>query len=169
MRFFPMTTLYSLAFVFALSLWLAKASPLAKAASLPRSTPWSLAKRQMIVPSHGFTAAPANGTTIEHGTSFDFSYDNANYRHSGTARSRDVTNDGGLVEGSYVVAFGDYLIANFGLPPMQPTPPPTLTMPTLDAIASGSTLYFSVVETYNVCPGHIAFEYGLEVTTVVYV
>ncbi len=33
------------------------------------------------------------------------------------------------------------------------TPPPaTLTLPTLDDIEDGTTLYFSVIETYRDCP-----------------
>ena len=45
---------------------------------------------------------------------------------------------------------------------MQPTPPPTLAMPTLDDIVSGTTLFFSVVETYNVCPVSDVFRLNLD-------
>ncbi|KAI0326375.1 hypothetical protein GY45DRAFT_1285588 [Cubamyces sp. BRFM 1775] len=149
------------------------------AVSLPRAPSPDLAKRQIVVPTHGFTAEPANDSIIQGDADFDFLYYNSNYCHSGYSQisvylstsvptNDDVTNEGGLADGSYVVDFGTYLIANFGLPPMQPTPPPTLVMPTLGDVASGTTLFFSVVETYNVCPGHIEFEYGLETTTIVY-
>ena len=103
------------------------AAPSATAVSLPRapaSLP-NLAKRQIIAPSHGFTAEPANSSIIEGGADFDFLYYNSNYCHSGYSQisvylstsaptDGDVTNEGGLADGSYVVDFGTYLIANFG-------------------------------------------------------
>ncbi|KAI8983329.1 hypothetical protein BD414DRAFT_578914, partial [Trametes punicea] len=79
----------------------------------------------------------------------------------------DVTTGGELVNGSFIYKFGDYLIANFGLPPMETPPPSTLTAPTVD-VPDGVTLYFSVIETYMDCPGGIHLEYGLETTSVVY-
>ena len=98
-----------------------------KAVSLPRApAPLPhLVKRQMVVPTHGFTAEPANASIVEGGADFDFLYYNSNYCHSGYSQisvylstsaptNNDVTNEGGLVDGSYVVDFGTYLIANFG-------------------------------------------------------
>lgn len=35
---------------------------------------------------------------------------------------------------------------------METPPPATLTAPTLDGVADGTTLYFSVVELYRDCP-----------------
>ncbi|KAL1952348.1 hypothetical protein VTO73DRAFT_1497 [Trametes versicolor] len=139
----------------------------------------SLVKRQIVIPTHGTTVAPADGSTITPGTSFPFNYEHANACESGYSpisvylstsppTSSDVTNAGELADGSFVFHFGDYLIPNFGLPPMETPPPATLTAPTLDGVADGTTLYFSVVELYRDCPGHVPLEFGLETTTVNY-
>ncbi|KAI9062760.1 hypothetical protein FKP32DRAFT_1573857 [Trametes sanguinea] len=137
----------------------------------------AVTKRQGVVPAHGLTVQPADGSTITAGASFPFEYRNDDYCESGyspisvylsTSPPTDADVSGGeLVDGSFVYKFGDYLIANFGLPPMETPPPPTLTAPTLD-VAEGATLYLSVVETYRDCPGGVQLEYGLETTTVQY-
>ncbi|KAI0666213.1 hypothetical protein C8Q78DRAFT_984575 [Trametes maxima] len=121
-------------------------------------------KRQIVVPSHGTTVNPADGSTITPGASFPFTYQDRNFCESGYSliwlylsveppTSANVTTGGQLADGSFVFTFGDFLIPNFGLPAMQnpPPPPSTLTAPTLD-IADDTTLYFSVVETYRDCP-----------------
>lgn len=85
----------------------------------------SLAKRQIVIPTHGTTVAPANGSTITPRTSFPFNYEHANACESGYSpisvylstsppTSSDVTNAGELANGSFVFHFGDYLIPNFG-------------------------------------------------------
>ncbi|KAI0638935.1 hypothetical protein C8Q77DRAFT_1213661 [Trametes polyzona] len=151
---------------------LAVLAPLTSAVSVPT-------KRQIVVPAHGTTVNPAEGSTITPGASFAFKYENIDFCESGYSpisvylstsppTAADVTSGGELSEGSFVYRFGDFLIANFGLPPMGTPPPPTLTAPTLDGVADGTTLYFSVVETYRDCPGGIELEFGLETTTVTY-
>ncbi|RDX43946.1 hypothetical protein OH76DRAFT_1487495 [Lentinus brumalis] len=140
-----------------------------------------LGKRQQVVSAHGTTTAPANGSTIVPGSTFPFHYSDSNFCESGYSlisvylstsapTAADVTTSGGLVDGSFSFDFGNFLIPNFGLPPMTTPPPPpaTLTAPTLSGIADGTELFFTVVETFRDCPpdGHI--EYGLETTTVVY-
>ncbi|KAI0757451.1 hypothetical protein C8Q80DRAFT_101692 [Daedaleopsis nitida] len=135
-------------------------------------------KRQNVVPTHGTTIAPTDGTTVSPGTTFPFTYNRVNYCESGytpisvylssTAPANAAVTNGELANGSYVYKFGDYLFANFGLPQMGTPPPSTLDMPSLDGVAEGTTLYLSVIETYRDCPGHVALEYGLETTTVIY-
>ncbi|KAI0825261.1 hypothetical protein BC628DRAFT_1374272 [Trametes gibbosa] len=136
-------------------------------------------KRQIVVPAHGVTASPADGSTITAETSFPFAYHNVDFCESGYSpisvylstsppTSADVTSGGELADGSFVFKFGDYLIANFGLPVMGTPPPSTLTAPTLGGVTEGTTLYLSVVETYRDCPGGVSLEFGLETTTVVY-
>ncbi|OSD05389.1 hypothetical protein PYCCODRAFT_1465295 [Trametes coccinea BRFM310] len=147
------------------------------AASCSQAASLAVAKRQGVVPAHGLTVQPADGSTVTPGAAFPFEYENENYCESGyspisvylsTSPPTDADVSGGeLVDGSFVYKFGDYLIANFGLPPMETPPPPTLTAPTLD-VADDATLYLSVVETYRDCPGGVALEYGLETTTVLY-
>ncbi|KAI0662370.1 hypothetical protein C8Q70DRAFT_957870 [Cubamyces menziesii] len=149
------------------------------AASFTHAASLTAAKRQIVVPAHGTTTEPTGGSVIAAGDAFPFKYENVDYCESGYSpisvflsttapTDADVTNSGELADGSYVYKFGDFLIANFGLPGMGTPPPPTLTMPPLDGVSDGSTLYLSVVETYRDCPGGIQFEYGLETTTVVY-
>ncbi|PIL30851.1 hypothetical protein GSI_07019 [Ganoderma sinense ZZ0214-1] len=139
----------------------------------------AVAPRQIVESQHGTTVQPASGSTLTPGAAFSFSYTNENLCHSGytpisvylstsAPTSSDVTTSGGLADGSFVYHFGDYLIANFGLPTKETPPPSTLTFPTVNSAADGQTLYFSVVETYRDCPGGIPLEYGLETTTVVY-
>ncbi|KAI0358909.1 hypothetical protein OH77DRAFT_1395991 [Trametes cingulata] len=153
-------------------------STLALSASLTHAATLAATKRQIVVSEHGTTVDPVSGSTITPGASFPFSYENRNFCESGYSpisvylsttqpTTADVTNSGELADGSFVFKFGDFLIANFGLPPMETPPPPTLTAPTLD-VTDGSTLYLSVVETYRDCPGHVPLEFGLETTTVVY-
>ncbi|KAI1789181.1 hypothetical protein LXA43DRAFT_893331 [Ganoderma leucocontextum] len=157
----------------------AAASALALSFLSTGCTAATLAPRQIVVSAHGTTVEPASGSTLTPGSAFSFSYTNEDYCHSGYSpisvylstsapTSADVTTSGGLVSGSFAYHFGDYLIANFGLPTMGTPPPSTLTLPTLNGTVDGNTLYFSVVETYNDCPGGVPFEYGLETTTVVY-
>lgn len=85
----------------------------------------SLVKRQIVIPTHGTTVAPADSSTITPKTMFSFNYENANACESGYSpisvylstsppTSADVTNAGELVDGSFVFHFGDYLIPNFG-------------------------------------------------------
>ncbi|KAH9927437.1 uncharacterized protein BXZ73DRAFT_90716 [Epithele typhae] len=128
----------------------------------------------------GTTVEPTNGETIDPDTSFPFDYENANICHSGYSHisvylsdsaptSADISG-GELVAGSFIFKFGDWLIPNFGLPAMTnpPPPPSSLQMPELDSVADGTTLFFSVVETFGGCPPDGHTEYGLETTTVVY-
>lgn len=136
-------------------------------------------KRQ-VVSAHGTTVEPASDSSIAPGTSFPFSYEQANYCEAGYSpisvylcssppTAVDVTTSGELTNGSFLFKFGDYLIPNFGMPrlrvffsvdscvhmsglPQMNTPPPaTLTMPDVDE-ADGTTLYFAVVETFEYCP-----------------
>ncbi|KAI0651406.1 hypothetical protein C8Q79DRAFT_996861 [Trametes meyenii] len=150
------------------------------AATLTQGASLGATKRQIVDPEHGTTVNPTNGSTITAGASFPFTYQDRNFCESGYSliwlylstsppTSADVTSSGQLADGSFVFAFGDFLIPNFGLPAMQSPPPPpsTLIAPTLD-VAGGTTLYFSVVETYRDCPGNIQLEFGVETTTVVY-
>ncbi|EJF58487.1 hypothetical protein DICSQDRAFT_110246 [Dichomitus squalens LYAD-421 SS1] len=143
------------------------------------ATAASLKPRQIVDTAHGVTVQPSDGSVIVPGTAFPFDYENRNYCESGYSpisvymsatapTSANVTNDGTLADGSFVFHFGDFLIANFGLPPMETPPPSTLTPPTLSGIVDGMTLFFSVVETYRDCPGNIPLEFGLETTTVIY-
>ncbi|KAJ7226851.1 hypothetical protein GGX14DRAFT_99005, partial [Mycena pura] len=114
--------------------------------------------------SAGTIAAPLSGTAISSGEAVAFTYHNVNQCEAGyTAISVWLSVDapatlnasGGLDD--YVDFFGNYLIGNFGLPPLSgsaPPPPPTLMMPDLSSYASGTALYFTVVETIaaHSCP-----------------
>ncbi|KAJ7102738.1 hypothetical protein C8R44DRAFT_887483 [Mycena epipterygia] len=106
---------------------------------------------------------PATGTSISSGESIPFNYVDSNWCHEGytpitvwlsTSAPTGVNATGGLPSGTYIEYFGKYLIANFGLSPMQPVPPTSLTIPDISSYPSSSTLYLSVVETAlaGTCP-----------------
>ncbi|CDO68801.1 hypothetical protein BN946_scf184805.g10 [Trametes cinnabarina] len=146
-------------------------------ASFSHAATLAATKRQGVVPTHGLTVQPVAGSAITPGDPFAFRYENANACESGyspmavylsASAPMDADVRGGeLVDGSFEYKFGDFLIANFGLPSMGTPPPATLTAPSLN-VAEGAALYLSVVETYRDCPGGVQLEYGLETTTVVY-
>lgn len=104
------------------------------AASFAQGASLAATKRQIVVSEHGTTVAPADGSTITPGAIFPFTYENRNFCESGYSpiqvylsasppTSGDITTDGGLAAGSFLFAFGEYLIPNFGslhLPPRTP-------------------------------------------------
>ncbi|OBZ79872.1 hypothetical protein A0H81_00291 [Grifola frondosa] len=106
----------------------------------------------------------------------------------------DLDASGNFVAGSYLYDFGEYVVANFGAPseisvpscewtdieswcrasPMQPTPPPSFTMPDFSTsefdsvIYINTTMYLAVVESYLYCPGGIYQEFGYTSNAIVY-
>ncbi|KAJ7653371.1 hypothetical protein B0H17DRAFT_397173 [Mycena rosella] len=110
--------------------------------------------------------APSTGTSISSGESIPFNYVDSNWCHEGytpitlwlsDAAPTGLNATGDLPDGTYIAYFGRYLIANFGIPAMQPVPPTSVTIPDISCYPAGSTLYFSVVEEAQegTCPGGI--------------
>ncbi|KAJ7102726.1 hypothetical protein C8R44DRAFT_945474 [Mycena epipterygia] len=106
---------------------------------------------------------PTASTSITSGESIPFNYVDSNWCHAGyspitiwlsASAPTGVNSTGGLPEGTYIEYFGEFLIANFGLTPMQPVPPTSLTIPDISSHPAGSTLFLSVVETApaGTCP-----------------
>ncbi|OCH92350.1 hypothetical protein OBBRIDRAFT_833477 [Obba rivulosa] len=139
-----------------------------------------IAKRQM-ESGHGTgtLTEPADGTTISSGATYDFEYHNGNGCESGYSPITvwildtapvfaDLNTTGEFSPGNYLFSYGEYLIPNFGLPPMSsPTPPPaTLELPEL-GIPSGD-VFIAVVESLLDCPPDIPIEYGLTYNTISY-
>ncbi|KAI0719085.1 hypothetical protein C8T65DRAFT_60890 [Cerioporus squamosus] len=139
----------------------------------------ALPKRQTIVPQHGTTIQPANGTVVAPGESFSFTYQLMNYCFctyvpvgvylSTTAPTAADIARGELVSGSFIYDFGGFVDPNYGLqplPPSSPQPPPSsFTMPALN-VSKDTTLYLTVVETDD-CPWAQGYT-GFETTTIVY-
>ncbi|KAJ6579383.1 hypothetical protein B0H10DRAFT_2198706 [Mycena sp. CBHHK59/15] len=95
------------------------------------------------------------------GESIAFGYANSNWCHGGytpitvwlsESVPTSLNSSGELPEGTYIEYYGQFLIPNFGLPPLPPTAPATITIPDISSYSSGSDLYVSVVETANTCP-----------------
>ena len=89
------------------------------------ATAVSVAEKRQVVPDHGTTLEPTDGSTIAPGTNFPFSYQRRNacntgyspitvYLSTAAPASSDVTPDGHLASGSFILHWGDYLYANFG-------------------------------------------------------
>ncbi|KAK7694148.1 hypothetical protein QCA50_001328 [Cerrena zonata] len=132
-----------------------------------------------IVSSGGTIVSPTSGSDATAGQSIPFHYFDRNKCESGYSlitvylldaapTTLDVTDSGTFT--NFVFSFGNFLIPNFGLPPMtSPTPPPpTLTIPDLGPSVPDGELFFSIIETFRDCPpdGHI--EFGLSSTPIEY-
>ncbi|TFK87882.1 hypothetical protein K466DRAFT_95801 [Polyporus arcularius HHB13444] len=138
-------------------------------------------KAHLVTRASEFTPEPVNGTTLVPGSTFPFSYQPSDschgcfspisvYLSTSPPTAVDITSSGELANGTFVAFLGDFDIPNCGfpLPGGNPPPPPSeLLTPTL-AIADGTTLYFSVVETFLQCPPIGQTEFGLYTITVTY-
>ncbi|KAJ7450042.1 hypothetical protein B0H11DRAFT_2078207 [Mycena galericulata] len=124
----------------------------------------------------GTITEPASGASISTGASIPFNYDDLNWCHEGytpitiwlTASEPTGLNATGGLEGSYIDYYGQYFIANFGLPTLQPVPPTSLTIPDISSFTAGSTLFLSVVEEAqpDTCPGGVSQPAQYEFTSV---
>ncbi|KAJ7457352.1 hypothetical protein FB451DRAFT_1098067 [Mycena latifolia] len=121
--------------------------------------------------------APSAGTSITSGESIPFNYVDSNWCHEGytpitmwlsEAAPTGLNATGDLPDGTYIEYFGRYLIANFGLPTLQPVPPSSITIPDISSYPTGSSLYFTVVETAQegTCPGGVNHPAEYQFTTV---
>ncbi|EMD41454.1 hypothetical protein CERSUDRAFT_110029 [Gelatoporia subvermispora B] len=145
------------------------------------------AKRQIISSVHGTLAAPNADAVIAPQETFPFSFETANLCESGYSplsvwllqqppSDVSLTSSGEYAEGDYLYQFGDFLVANFGLPQMNTPPPSTLVMPNTSDLAQvpmvaedgTTTVYFTVVETYSDCPGDVPAEFGVANNVVSY-
>ncbi|KAJ7470774.1 hypothetical protein FB451DRAFT_321232 [Mycena latifolia] len=132
-----------------------------------------------IVSNHGTITQPTAGLEISSAASIPFSYQDSNWCEGGytpitvwlldfAPTTANLNATGQFVDAAYY--FGPFLIGNFGLPPIGPTPvpPATLTMPDLSEYAPGSAMYLAVVETANNCPpGNQPLQYGMTSTPLV--
>jgi hypothetical protein len=131
------------------------------ACAAPRS---DIAARQA-QSGHGTLAAPSSGLTIAEGSDFPFTFHDVNWCEDGYSpisvwltdyapAASNLNSTGQFPEGQYTYYFGEYLIPNFGLPPLEGNnpPPSTLTLPELESLAKGDKVYLSVVETGTNCP-----------------
>ncbi|KAI0731837.1 hypothetical protein C8Q72DRAFT_793673 [Fomitopsis betulina] len=159
---------------------LALSALVSQAAALPTT----LMQRQIVAAVHGSISAPAQDAPIAPGEPFAFDFQSVNYCESGYEpvtvylfeNEPDVSQmnaDGSFNETLYLYKFGQWLIPNFGLPAMDPPPPPSnLTMPdfltTNAQTYSNVPFYLTVVETYLDCPGDIAKEFGVTTGSIVY-
>ncbi|KAL0569433.1 hypothetical protein V5O48_012537 [Marasmius crinis-equi] len=139
----------------------------------------SLEVRQ-ITNNHGSIQSPASGSLVSSGSSFDFKYNQADWCHDGYSpftvwltdsapSAANVNSTGGFSEGTYTYFFGQFLAANFGLPPMSPVAPTSLTLPAMNGRAQGTQMYLSVIETARDCPpGGVPPQYALTTTPLVF-
>ncbi|KAJ7215700.1 hypothetical protein B0H12DRAFT_354417 [Mycena haematopus] len=141
----------------------------AAAANLPR----------VISPNHGTLTAPTTGTVVTSGATFPFNYQDSNWCEGGytpitvwlldyAPTTANLNATGQFSDAAFY--FGPFLIGNFGLPPIGPTPvpPSTLTLPDVSAYPVGSEMYVAVVETANNCPpGNQPLQYGLTSTKII--
>lgn len=143
----------------------------------------SLPTKRQSIHDFGTITAPTSGVAIAPGQTFNFSFTSVNYCESGyeplsvyltAAAPSDETFAvdgayGGFAEGDYLYHFGDYLIPNFGLPPMETPVPSTLVMPDLSTLNyTGTSPYIVAIETYESCPGDIPYEYGMTSNPIIY-
>ncbi|OCH94156.1 hypothetical protein OBBRIDRAFT_789495 [Obba rivulosa] len=145
------------------------------------------AKRQIVSSVHGTLVAPTPDTSIAPQEAFPFTFDTVNLCESGYSplsvwllqqppANVMMTTSGEFADGDYLFKFGDFLVANFGLPQMNTPPPSTLVMPNISSLAQApvmssdgtSTVFFTVVETYTDCPGDIPAEFGVSNNVVSY-
>ncbi|KAJ6577537.1 hypothetical protein B0H19DRAFT_985144 [Mycena capillaripes] len=132
---------------------------------------------RVISTNHGTIAHPTSGTVLTSGATFSFSYQDSNWCEGGytpitvwlldsAPTTANLNSTGQFPDATYY--FGAYLIANFGLPAMNPVPPATLTMPDVSGFAVGSAMYLAVVETANNCPpGNQPAQYGMTSTQMI--
>ncbi|KAM5542159.1 hypothetical protein V8D89_004032 [Ganoderma adspersum] len=141
----------------------------------------TLPKRQTTTiyqsPYSGIIVAPVANDVIVPGVNFTFQYDNSNWCESGfsqfvvyiTSGSTpppfdNVTVNGTLADGTYVLDLGKYVVPNFpGLPAIGTPPPSSMVLPTtiVDEVDNTTQVYLTVLQEYDGCPGHIAVEYSL--------
>ncbi|KAJ3535620.1 hypothetical protein NM688_g6951 [Phlebia brevispora] len=125
-------------------------------------------------PIMGVINTPTASSTIAANESFDFDYAVTNwceegYNHfkvfmtSGSAAPTvdDVDTTGDVESALY--SFGEYVVANFGLPAPTNPPPSSLTAPVVsaDAISEGASTFLTVVQIFSGCPGSVAQEVGV--------
>ncbi|TFK85693.1 hypothetical protein K466DRAFT_566475 [Polyporus arcularius HHB13444] len=129
----------------------------------------------ILSPFSGTIVSPVANDTIVPGVEFPFEYDISNWCESAYSPFTvylteappsfdNVTTDGTLAPGTYIHNFGTYLVSNFGLPLSDDakSPPPSFVLP--EAIARVYPItqrFFSVVQEYDGCPGHIAKEFSV--------
>ncbi|KAJ8077767.1 hypothetical protein AAF712_009029 [Marasmius tenuissimus] len=135
---------------------------------------------RQITNQHGTISAPSSGSLVSSGSQFDFHYIQSDWCHDGYSpftvwltnyapSTANVNSTGGFSEGDYTHFFGQFLAANFGLPPMSPVPPASLTLPAMKDIAQGAQLYVSVIETARDCPpGGVPPQYALTTVPVTF-
>jgi len=135
--------------------------------------------RRASVSSGGTISKPTVDSAAVAGSSIDFDYLNVNQCESGYSpistwlldhapSTSEVTSSGTFASGDFLATLGNFLIPNFGLPPMTTPPPPpsTLTVPTVSA--PDGPLFFAVIETFLSCPPDGHTQYGLSFVEVEY-
>ncbi|KAI1790473.1 hypothetical protein LXA43DRAFT_890939 [Ganoderma leucocontextum] len=128
-------------------------------------------------PFSGTIVAPAANDVIVPGANFTFEYDNSNWCESGFSpftvyltdgavppAFENVTVNGTLAEGAYILGMGKYVIANFpGLPSVGTPPPNSMVLPAtiMSEVDNTTQVYLTVLQEFDGCPGHIAVEYSV--------
>ncbi|PIL30756.1 hypothetical protein GSI_06924 [Ganoderma sinense ZZ0214-1] len=141
----------------------------------------TLPKRQTTTiyqsPFSGTIVAPVADEVIVPGVNFTFQYDNSNWCESGFSEFivyltsgttpppfDNVTVNGTLADGTYILDMGEYVVPNFaGLPAIGTPPPSSMVLPAtiVDEVDNATQVYVTVLQEYDSCPGHIAKEYSL--------
>ncbi|KAJ6483830.1 hypothetical protein C8R47DRAFT_1281381 [Mycena vitilis] len=139
----------------------------ASAANVPR----------VISSAHGTITQPTSGLVATSGSAIPFSYKDSNWCEGGYSpitvwlldyapTTANLNSTGQFPDA--VDCFGSFLVNNFGLPPMNPVAPATLSLPDLSAYTAGSEMYLAVVESANTCPpGNTPTQYGMTSTQIV--
>ncbi|KAJ7672247.1 hypothetical protein DFH06DRAFT_926012, partial [Mycena polygramma] len=132
---------------------------------------------RVISSSHGTITQPTGGTVATSGSTIPFSYKDSNWCEGGYSpitvwlldyapTTANLNSTGQFPDAAYY--FGPFLINNFGLPPMNPVAPATLSLPDLSAYTAGSEIYLAVVESANTCPpGNQPTQYGMTSTQII--
>ncbi|GJE89190.1 hypothetical protein PsYK624_052850 [Phanerochaete sordida] len=118
-------------------------------------------------PIMGSIAAPTSDVIVSPGSSIPFKFNVVNWCEEGYNNFKvflteteptidDVDSEGNI--STALVSFGEFTIANFGLPASGTPPPSSLIVPV--SAASGPA-FLTVVEPFSSCPGGVTGEIGL--------
>ncbi|EKM60682.1 uncharacterized protein PHACADRAFT_246750 [Phanerochaete carnosa HHB-10118-sp] len=118
-------------------------------------------------PFMGTIATPASNTPLSANTAFPFGYNVDNWCEEGynnfkvflteTAPTIDDVDSTGDIQNA-LYSFGQFTVANFGLPPSGTPPPSSLVVPDIGAEGPG---FLAVVQIFTSCPGDVTQEIGI--------
>jgi len=118
-------------------------------------------------PFMGTIATPASDAPLSANVAFPFTYNVDNWCEEGYNNFKvfltqdeptidDVDSTGDIPTALY--SFGEFTVANFGLPQSGTPPPSSLVVPAFGTSGPG---FLTVVEIFSSCPGHVTQEIGV--------